>query len=200
MTHSARFFLACSAAGLLASPIGAQTSLPDFTSEEIEAQMMGLQMAFVCSPRRHEEAVGTTSTIRRESDALAGRASWFHSIEGTYFSLEEYDDSLDGHCLVFGWWGDDLAPGTYPVEQLSMRAMEEEEASGEHSFFAWGAVRRTGENVMILVESGSLTLGTFGPGEASGTFEISGFLLVGNERGAPFRWAGSFSGMESEPL
>ena len=188
-------------AGLLAfavpAPSAAQTAL---TAEEREAQAMGLEMAFACSPRRHGEAPGTTSTIRREADALAGTAVYFRSIEGTFLALEEYDEALDGHCLVFGWWGGELAPGTYSVARLAMSAMEAEQTSGEHSFFAWGAVRTTGENVMILVESGSITLDTFAPGAFTGSFEVGGFVLEGDVRGPAFRWAGSFSGIEGEPL
>jgi len=188
-------------AGLLALavpvPSAAQTAL---TSEEREAQAMGLEMAFACSPRRHGEATGSTSTIRREADALAGTAIYFSSIEGTFVALEAYDDSLDGHCLVFAWWGGDLAPGTYPVARLAMSAMEAEQTSGEHAFYAWAAVRTRSENVMILVESGSVTLDTFGPGAFTGSFEITGYVLEGEARGRELRWSGSFSGIEGGPL
>jgi len=188
-------------AGLLAfavpAPSAAQAAL---TPEEREAQAMGLEMAFACSPRRHGEAAGSTSTIRREADALAGTAIYFSSIEGTFVALEEYDDSLDGHCLVFAWWGDDLAPGTYPVARLAMSAMEEEQTTGEHAFYVWGAVRTTAENIMILVESGTVTLDTFGPGAFTGSFEITGHVLEGDARGRELRWAGSFSGIEGQPL
>ena len=187
-------------AGAFSTPLAAQSTGPALTAEEQEAQMMGLEMAFACSPRRHGEAAGTTSTIRRETDALAGTAIWFRSIEGTFLALEEYDEALDGHCLVFGWWGDELAPGTYPVARLAMRAMEEEETSGEHSFYAWGAVRTTGENVMIVVESGSLTIETVEQGRFTGTFEIGGFVVQGSSKSDPVRWAGSFDGAEGEPL
>jgi hypothetical protein len=61
-------------------------------------------------------------------------------------------------------------------------------------------VRSTGENFMILVESGSVTLATFGPGGFTGSFEIDGFMIEGDARGAELRWAGSFSGIEGEPL
>src|SRR5689334_1058725 len=97
------------------------------TPEEREAQDMGLQMAFACSPRRHGLATGSSSTIQGEPAPLSGTAVYFSSIEGTFVALEQYNDQLDGHCLVFGWWGDTIAPGTYPITQLSMRAMEEEE-------------------------------------------------------------------------
>jgi hypothetical protein len=188
------------AAAVLSTHLEAQATGPALSAAEQEAQAMGLQMAFACSPRRHGEATGTTSTIRRESDALAGTAVYFRSIEGTFVALEEYDAALNGHCLVFAWWGDELAPGTYPVARLAMSAMEEEETSGEHSFYAWGAVRTTGENVMIVVESGSVTLETIEPGRFSGSFEIDGFAVVGSAKGSAVRWAGTFSGIEGEPL
>ncbi len=178
----------------------AQSPGPSLSGEELEAHSMGLEMAFACSPRRHGEATGSTSTIRREADALSGTAVHFRSIEGTFIALEEYDDALDGHCLVLGWWGGDLAPGTYPVARLAMSAMEQEETTGEHSFYAWGAVRTTGENIMVLVESGSLDIASIDGGNAAGTFELRGFVVEGNARGPSFRWAGSFSAIEAEPL
>jgi hypothetical protein len=190
------FGLAALAAAFLPALAVAQALTP----EEQEAQQMGLQMAFACSPRRHGEAAGSTSTIRRDADALAGTAVYFKSIEGTFVALEEYDEALDGHCLVFGWWGDDIEPGTYPVARLSMRAMEDEEMSGEHSFFSWGAVRATGGMTMIVVESGSLTIDAFAPGSISGSFELAGFVLQGDARGEAVRWAGTFSGVEGQPL
>jgi hypothetical protein len=190
------FALAALATALLPALAVAQALSP----EEQEAQQMGLQMAFACSPRRHGEAAGSTSTIRRDAGALAGTAVYFRSIEGTFVALEAYDEALDGHCLVFGWWGGDLEPGTYPVAQLSMRAMEDEEMSGEHSFFSWGAVRATGGMTMIVVESGSLTIDAFGPGSISGSFELTGFVLQGDARGEAIIWAGTFSGVEGEAL
>jgi len=180
--------------------LAAAQSGPALSPEEQEAQQMGLEMAFACSPRRHGEATGSASTIRRGADALAGTAVYFESIEGTFVALEEYDEALDGHCLVFGWWGDELAPGTYPVARLSMRAMEEEEMSGEHSFFSWAAERATGGMTMIVVESGTVTIDAIGPGSITGSFEITGFALQGDTRGETVRWAGTFNGVEGEAL
>jgi hypothetical protein len=195
-----RFFgLGILATSIVPALAAAQTG-PALTADEQEAQQMGLEMAFACSPRRHGEAAGSTSTIRREADALAGTAVYFTSIEGTFVALEEYDQALDGHCLVFGWWGDELAPGTYPVARLSMRAMEDEEMSGEHSFFSWGAVRATGGMSMIVVESGSLTIDELGAGTIRGSFELTGFVLQGNARGEVVRWAGTFDGVEAQDL
>jgi hypothetical protein len=184
----------------VAAPASAQTAGSGLTPEEREAQAMGLEMAFACSPRRHGEAAGTTSTIRREADALAGTSVYFRSIEGTFVALEEYDEALEGHCLVFGWWGDELAPGTYPVARLSMRAMESEETSGEHAFYAWGAVRTTGENMMIVVESGSLTLDAAPADTIIGSFDLTGFVIEDGARAEPLHWAGSFRGSRAEPL
>jgi hypothetical protein len=199
MTHRTSFAAMVLIAASLPAPSAAQTASA-LTREEREAQAMGLEMAFACSPRRHGEAAGSTSTIRREADALPGTAIYFRSIEGLFVALEEYDDALEGHCLVFGWWGGDLTAGTYPVARLAMSSMEAEQTSGEHAFYAWGAVRSTGENFMILVESGSVTIETFGPGGFTGSFEIDGFMIEGDARGAELRWAGSFSGIEGEPL
>jgi hypothetical protein len=170
------------------------------TPEESEAQQMGLEMAFACSPRRHGLATGSTHTIARDPAPLSGTTVYFSSIEGTFVALEEYDDQLDGHCLVFAWWGDAIEPGTYPIARLSYRAMEEEEMAGEHSFFSWGAIRATNAMSIVLVESGSVTIESFAPGSITGSFELTGFVLEGNARAGSMRWTGTFSGVEGEPL
>lgn len=168
------------------------------TPQDNEAQQMGLQMAVACNPRRQGEVVGSESTIRRASDALAGTAIFSRSAEGTLLSLEQYDEALEGHCLVFAWFGGDLAPGRYRITRLSMRAMEEEQASGERSFYTWGAVRSTGENSMLLAESGMLEILSTEPGKITGSFELSGFLVDGTSRGDDVAWSGSFSAVEGE--
>jgi hypothetical protein len=173
---------------------------PALTREESEAQQMGLEMAFACSPRRHGLAAGSTHTIERDPAPLSGTAVYFSSIEGTFVALEEYDDQLDGHCLVFGWWGGAIAPGTYPIARLSYRALEEEEMAGEHSFFSWGAVRANNGMSMVLIESGSLTIDNFAPGSIAGSFELTGFVLEGNAKGDAMTWRGTFSGVAGEPL
>jgi hypothetical protein len=179
--------------------VGAQaTAAAALTPEEREAQDMGLQMAFACSPRRHGLATGSTSTIEREPAPLSGTAVYFSSIEGTFVALEQYNDQLDGHCLVFGWWGDAIEPGTYPITRLSMRAMEEEEMADEHSFFSWGAVRANNGMTLFLVESGSVTIESFSSGSITGRFELTGFAIDANTKGSPMRWAGTFSGVEGE--
>jgi hypothetical protein len=159
---------------------------------------MGLEMAFACSPRRHNQAAGSTSTIRREADALEGTAVRFSGIEGTFVALEEYDEALDGHCLVFGWWGEELRPGSFRVARLASSTMMEEESSGEHSFFAWGAVRAAGTMTMLVVSSGSLEIASVDSGTISGTFELTGFIIDGSER-SDVTWAGSFSGAVAPP-
>jgi hypothetical protein len=184
----------------LSVPATVHAQAAALTREESEAQQMGLEMAFACSPRRHGLATGSTHTIEREPAPLSGTTVYFSSIEGTFVALEEYDDQLDGHCLIFGWWGDAIEPGTYPIARLSYRAMEEEEMAGEHSFFSWGAIRATNTMSMVLVESGTLTVESFIPGSITGTFELTGFVLEGNAKGDPMTWRGTFSGVQGEPL
>lgn len=200
-TVISRASVAVALAGLAAwqpGPASAQIDGPALTAEEGEAHQMGLEMAFACSPRRHNQATGSTSTIREDADALSGTAVYFSRIEGTFVALEEYDQALDGHCLVFGWWGDALQPGAYAVARLASSTMMEEEASGEHSFFAWGAVRTAGAMAMLVVNSGSLEIASIDSGTITGSFELTGFVVDGpNRRDAT--WAGSFSGAEAQP-
>ena len=40
--------------------------------------------------------------------------------------IEHYDESLEGHCIVLGWFGGDLEAGTYPIEPLAMSSLEAE--------------------------------------------------------------------------
>ncbi len=159
---------------------------------------MGLQMAVACNPRRQGETVGSESTIRRANDALTGTAILSRGAEGTFLSLEQYDEALEGHCLVFGWFGGDLAPGLYRVARLSMQAMEEEQASGDRSFYSWGAVRSSGENSMLLAESGTLEISSVEQGRVTGRFELRGFLVEGGARGDGITWAGTFNAVEGE--
>lgn len=183
---------------LVAGDVRGQAAARALTREETEAQQMGLQMAVACNPRRQGELQGSESTIRRPTDALAGTAVYRRTAEGTFLSLEQYDEALEGHCLVFGWFGGDYAPGRYAIHQLSMRAMEEEQASGERSFYTWGAVRSTGESSMLMVQSGTIEILTFEPGRLTGTFELTGFLVDGSARGADVTWSGSFSAVAGE--
>jgi hypothetical protein len=192
---ASRYAFALAVLGALPVALGAQTAL---TPADTEAQQMGLQMAIACNPRRQGELQGSESTIRRTSDALAGTAVYSRTAEGTLLSLEQYDESLEGHCLVFGWFGGAYAIGRHPVDQLSMRAMEEEQASGERSFYSWGAVRSTAENATLLVESGTVEILTVEPGRVTGTFELTGALVEGNSRTVAVTWSGSFSAVEGE--
>ena len=170
---------------------------PTLTPEEREAQQMGLEMAIACNPRRQGLTEGSQSTIRRGPEALRGTAISSRSAQGTFLSLEEYDDALEGHCLVFGWFGGDLAPGRYRISRLAYRAMEEELASGDRSFFSWGAVRAREENSILVAESGELSILTVEPGRITGTFELTGFVVDGAAR-TDVVWAGSFSAVEGE--
>jgi hypothetical protein len=185
----------------LALPLAVQgqDSLPrSVTLEESEAYQMSLELAFACSPYRHRRAQGSQSTIRRESDALSGTAIHFSRIEGTYLVLEQYDEELNGHCLVIGWFGGALEPGTYQLAQLAMRTVEEDVDAGDHSFFGMSAVRTSQENSIVVVESGTLAIASMESGRVSGTFELSGFLVDGGgaSRTADVSWAGSFVAVE----
>jgi hypothetical protein len=189
---------ALAAAMLMPTAVHAQGAAgPTLTPEEREANQMGVEMAFACNPRRQGLTEGSQSTIRRESDALAGTAILSRSAQGTFLSLEEYDDALEGHCVVFGWFGGDLAPGSYRISRLAYSTMEEEVASGSRSFFSWGLVRARGENSMLVAGSGTLEITTVEPGRIAGSFELTGFVVDGAAR-RDVVWAGSFSAVEGE--
>jgi hypothetical protein len=185
----------------LATPMAAtaQTELPRrLTFEESEAYQMSMELVFACSPYRHRRAEGSQSTVRRESDALPGTAIHFSSVEGTYLVLERYDEELDGHCLVLGWFGGPLEPGRHTVGQLAMSAVEEEVDAGAHSFYAVSLVRTPRENSVLVVESGALDIASIEEGRVTGTFELSGFLVDGDgvNRIADASWTGSFIAVE----
>jgi hypothetical protein len=165
------------------------------TLEESESYQMSLELAFACSPYRHRRAGDSESTIRRQADAIPGTAIHFTSIEGTYVVLERYDEELDGHCLVLGWFGGSLEPRRYEVGRLAMSAVEEQSTSGQHSFFGMSLVRRPGENVMLVVETGVLEIASLEGGRVTGTFELTGFLADGNgvNRVGGASWSGSFT-------
>ena len=172
-------------------------AVPPLTPEEREANNMGVEMAIACNPRRQGLTQGSQSTIRRESDALAGTAILSRSAQGTFLSLEEYDDALEGHCVVFAWFGGDLAPGTYRISRLAYSTMEEEVASGDRSFFSWGLVRARGENSMLVAASGTLEIATVEAGRMTGSFELAGFVVDGAVR-RDVVWEGSFTAVEGE--
>jgi len=183
-------------------PALAQTDAPRrLTLDEVEAYQMSLELAFACSPARHRRADGSESTIRRAADALAGTAVHFHSVEGTYLVLEQYGEDLAGHCLVLGWFGGPLEPGSYEIGRLAMSAVEEEVETGEYSFFGMSAVRKPEENSLLVVERGTLQIATMESGNVSGSFELAGFLADGtgaNRTGAA-TWAGTFRAVAASP-
>ena len=168
------------------------------TPRESESYQMSLELMFACSPYRHRRAEGSQSTIRRASDALSGTAVHFSSVEGTYLVLERYDDELDGHCLVIGWFGGPLEPGSHRIGQLAMATVEAESSTGDHSFFSMSAVRTPQENSILIVESGSLDIASVDGGNVTGTFELTGFLVdgAGTDRVENVTWAGSFVAVE----
>ena len=192
--------IAAAALGLVATllvpaPAEAQDELPRrLTLEESESYQMSLELAFACSPYRHRRADGSQSTIRRAADALSGTAVHFSSIEGTYLVLEQYDEELDGHCLVIGWFGGGLEPGSHPVGRLAMATVEAQADAGDHSFFGMSAVRNPRENTIFVVETGALEIGPIEAGRVTGTFELEGFLVDGGgaDRREDVSWAGSF--------
>lgn len=193
--------LTLAAAFVAPASAGAQTAARPLTPAESEAFEMGFELAFACSPRRHNQAAGSESTIRREDDVLPGTAVHFRSVDGAYVVLEEYDEALEGHCLVLGWFGGALVPGRHTVGRLAMSTIEEEMAAGSHTFFAMSAVRATDENSVFVVESGAIDIRTVESDRIEGTFELSGFFADadGQNRVADATWAGSFRAVRGEP-
>jgi hypothetical protein len=136
--------------------------------------------------------------IQRDSGQLAGTAVFFRSIEGTFLVLEEYDEDLNGHCLVLGWFGGDIEPTRYGIGRLAYDTMEEQLDAGRHSFFAMAATRASQENVIIVGESGTLDLESVGTESIEGHFDLAGFAIEGNTRGADVHWSGTFRAVEGE--
>jgi len=173
----------------------AQAAAPRrLTAEEAEAYQMGMQLIFACSPYRHRRAQGSESTIRRPSDALAGTAVHFSSIEGTYLVFEQYDQELNGHCLVIGWFGGELEPGRHDLAPLAMDAVEAEIDSGDYAFYGVSLVRNATENTVLIVDSGTLDITAMENGRITGSFEVSGFLSESNgaSRVGEATWSGTF--------
>ena len=183
---------------LLPQPVRSQaaTERPDLTPPEAEAQDMGLSLASFCNPQRHRGMGGTESIIQRDASSLVGTASFLRSAEGTFLVLEQYDESLAGHCLVLGWFGGDLAPGRYPIRQLAMSTLEAEVGSEDRSFYGMAAVRTGDENSMFVTESGALEIATMDGGGLTGSFELAGFRLDGAARTDGVALTGSFSALE----
>ena len=184
---------------LVVAPSAARAQAgPPMPPEDAEAQDMSMQLAFACSPRRHNQATGSESMIERPAGQLLGTAVFFRSIEGTFLVLEEYDDQLTGHCMVLGWFGGDLQPGRFAISRLSYSAMEAEVDTGNHSFFGVSIVRRGEENSLLVTESGSLELVTVEADRITGTFDLTGFTIAGAARTDGVAWRGSFSAVAGE--
>jgi hypothetical protein len=182
---------------VLGSPVEARAQADEprrLTADEFESYQMGMQLIFACSPYRHRRAQGSESTIRRESDALTGTAIHFSSVEGTYLVLEQYDEELNGHCLVIGWFGGALEPGRHAVASLAMGAVEAEVDSGDYSFYSVSLVRNAEENTVLVADSGMLEITAMEDGQVTGTFTVSGFLSDSNgaTRTGEATWSGSF--------
>jgi len=187
--------LALSTACLVPTPGLAQAAAPrSLTPEESEAYQMSLTLAGSCSPSRQVAMGGSESVIRRP-EPLDGTAAFLHSVDGTFLVLERYNESSEGHCLVLGWFGDDLQPGRYTIEELGMGAMEAEVGSGAHSFFGMFAVRSSAESMVFVAESGGVELTTVEPGRVTGRFQLSGFVVQQSNRTRAMTMDGSFTAL-----
>ncbi len=190
--------LAISAAWL--SPISvlaqANTETAVLSQQEAEAHEMSLTLAVGCSPLRHNSVAGSESIIERDSEPLVGTAAFYRNIEGTFIVLEEYDEELWGHCLVFGWFGGALEPGRYRIRQLSLGTVEAELDADDHSFFSMAAIRNEEENTILVTESGTIEIVTVAPGRVTGTFDLTGFIIDGTTRTDGVAWRGSFRAHE----
>lgn len=180
------------------APGSAQGEPRRLTLEESEAYQMSMELLFACSPYRHRRADGSQSTIRRATDALPGTAVHFSSVEGTYLVLESYDEELNGHCLVIGWFGGPLEPGRHSVGQLAMSAIEEEIDAGDYAFYGMSMVRTAEESSVMVVAGGTLEIASMDEGRVTGSFELSGFLVDedGANRTGDATWSGSFIAVE----
>lgn len=180
----------------LSGQTGAQARA--LTPAEAESYEMSMELAFGCSPRRHNRAAGSESMIRRDPGELSGTAVFFSGIEGAFLVLEEYDEDLNGHCLVLGWFGGDLVEGRYGIGRLAFDTMEEQLDAGSHSFFSMAAIRTSRENSIIVGESGTLDLEVVATGSIEGRFDLNGFAIEGNERRGSVHWTGTFNAVEGE--
>ena len=183
---------------LPASARGQAAGGPQMTEPELEAYEMSTQLTFVCSPQRHASMPASESTIRRPAGPLEGTAAYLRSAEGTFLVLEGYNENAAGHCMVFAWFGGDLAPGAYEVRQLSMAAMEEEAGTDRHSFFTFSAVRAADESATLVSQGGFLRIDSVSSGAVSGSFELSGFTVNSEERVDGVRLAGAFTALAGD--
>lgn len=191
--------LALAVIWLTPDPVSAQagSAAPSLTPQEAEAREMGLTLASFCNPARHRRMGDSESVIQRDPGPLEGTASFLRSAEGTFLVLEQYDESLAGHCLVLGWFGGDLEPGSYAIRPLAMSTLEAEVSGEERSFYGTAAVRAPDESSQFVTQSGSVEILTaIGSGAVTGSFGLSGFVLEEGTRTDGMTWAGSFSALE----
>lgn len=189
--------LALSTASLVPPAVVAQAAPTpqSLTPAEAEAYQMSLTLAGSCSPQRQGEMSGSESVIRRP-EPLAGTAALVQGVEGTFVVLERYSESLEGHCLVLGWFGGPLEPGRYPIQPLATSAVEAEVGTDDHSFYGMFAVRSAAESSVFVADSGSVELATVGPGNVTGTFDVSGFVVERSTRTGTATLQGSFTALE----
>ncbi len=167
-----------------------------FTTGEAEAREMSMSLAVGCSPRRHNSVPESESVIQRDEGSLIGTATYFTSIDGQFIVLEEYDEELLGHCLVFGWFGGSLEAGSYRIRQLAYATVEQEFAAGDHSFFSMSAVRNAEEDSVFVIEAGTLLIDDMANGGMLGSFDVSGFVVEGRDRRDGVTWTGSFRALD----
>ena len=182
------------------SGVSSQTGIPvpGLSAEQAEAFTMGREMGFNCNPRRHNTIVGSESLIEGDGDPRTGTAGYVRTAEGTFLVLERYDEQMDGHCLVFAWFGGELEAGAYTVRGLSYAAVEEEVGAERQSFFGTSALRTDGQNSSVIVTSGTLELSTVQSGKMTGSFDLSVFHYDGVERSDDGVWEGFFVAVESD--
>jgi hypothetical protein len=190
--------LALATPWLIPAGVGAQSGAASttLTPDEAEAYQMSLTLAGSCSPPRHRKMTDSESTIQRSSDQLTGTASVVRGVEGTFLVLEKYDEDLEGHCLVLGWFGGPLAPGRYAIHELLGTTVEADVNADPHSFFSMFAIRSSAESSLLVVESGTVDLSTVEPGKVAGTFDLSGFSVQESTRGDDGSLQGSFDALE----
>lgn len=172
---------------------------PQMTPAETEAHQMSLEMSFVCNPQRHRSMPESESMIRRQAGDLPGTAAHLRTAEGTFLVLEAYDENQSGHCLVLGWFGGDVEPGSHTIRQLSMAAMENEVDTGEHSFFTFSAVRSPTESATLVTDGGSIEIVSAEQGTVVGTFQLTGFTVSSQARVDGIALEGSFTALERDP-
>jgi hypothetical protein len=166
---------------------------------ESAAYQMSREFSFLCNPERHRSLTALTrSMVRRDGDSMEGTAALLRTAEGTFLIVEGYDEQLFGHCLVIGWFGGALEPGTYPIGRLAMETLEEELAAERHSFFTMPAVRTDQENSILVTEAGSLEIERTERGGLEGTFEFTGVAVDRGRRGGTATWEGRFSAADVE--